>query len=403
MTLKARFIKPPVMLASFAGALVLLSACGNNAAAPPDQVTQVGTYRIQRQAVTLTTDLPGRTHAWMTAEVRPQVSGVILKRMFVEGTLVKKGQQLYQIDSAPYQAAYDRAYALSVTAEQLAHRDQRLLADNAVSRQAADDATASYRQAEADVETAEINLRYTKVLSPISGLIGRSTVTEGALVTNDQATALATVRQLDPMYVDVTQTSIEMLKLRRELSSGQLQKSGDDQTAVRLTLDDGSTYPLTGSLKFAEVNVDEGTGTVTLRAIFPNPNHVLLPGMFVHARLDEGVAANAVLAPEQAVARDSTGKPYVWLVRDGKVERRDIAVARTIGNTWLVTSGLQAGDVVVAEGLQNLSPGMEVKTTPAENVHVDIGDAQENPSSADASASSASAPVAAPSSATAGE
>lgn len=374
MMLKAPFKNTPLLLACMAGTVMLVTACSEKAATPPQAAVSVGTYTVTKQAVTLTTDLPGRTNAWLSAEVRPQVSGILLKRLFTEGSDVKIGQQLYQIDPAPYQAAFDRAQAQLVTSQQLANRDQKLLADNAVSQQSVADATASYRQAAADVETARINLAYTKVFSPISGFIGRSSVTQGALVTTGQSSALATVRQLDPIYVDVTETSNEMLRLRREWAEGKLRSTGENMTSVHLTLDDGSHYPLAGSMKFSEVNVDQGTGTVTMRAVFPNPKHVLLPGMFVHAQLDEGVAENAVLAPEQAIARDTTGKPYVWLVKNGKVDMHSVTVSRTIGNTWLVTSGLNPGDVVVAEGLQNLSQDMQVSAAPADNVHIDLGD-----------------------------
>lgn len=354
--------------------LLALGGCAKEASTP-SSVATVGSYVVQANVVTLTTDLPGRTNAWRVSEVRPQVSGVILKRLFTEGSNVVEGQPLYQIDPAPYQATYDHAEAQLMTSQQLAQRDQKLLADNAVSKQQADDAEAAYRQAKADVESARINLEYTKVKSPISGYIGRSSVTEGALVTNGQASSLATVQQLDPIYVDVTQSSNAMLRLRRELESGQLQSSGSDQASVALNMDDGTTYGYRGTLKFSEVTVDETTGSVTLRAIFPNPQHYLLPGMFVHARLDEGTAKGALVVPEQALLRDTTGAPYVWLIgEDSKVHIHRVSVDRTIGNTWLVTSGLKVGDKLVAEGVQNLQDGMSVNASPATTIHIDLGD-----------------------------
>ncbi|HEV3430216.1 MAG TPA: efflux RND transporter periplasmic adaptor subunit, partial [Paraburkholderia sp.] len=258
--------------------------------------------------------------------------------------------------------------------QNLAQRDAKLVADNAVSRQQYDDAMSSYRQAQADVETAKVNLDYTRVYAPISGRIGRSTITEGALVTSGQAQALAVITQLDPIYVDVTQSSTELLRLRRELKSGQLHTTGTGDASVGLALEDGTAYARSGALKFSEVTVDEGTGSVTVRAEFPNPEHDLLPGMFVRASLDEGVRNAAILVPQQGVSRDTTGKPVVWVVNaDNTVQQKQIAVDRTIGNTWLVNRGLQAGDRVVTEGVQRLAPGIKVVAKPASNVHVDLG------------------------------
>jgi membrane fusion protein (multidrug efflux system) len=301
--------------------------------------------------------------------VRPQVSGILQKRLFEEGSEVRQGQQLYQIDPATYQAELAKARASLGTAEKLAQRYERLLKTNAVSRQQYDDAYATWKQAQAEVQVSEINVRYTRVLAPVSGRIGRSAVTECALVTNGQATELATVTQLDPIYVDVTQPITRILGLQRALASGGLQSAGENQAHVNLSLDDGSTYSLPGVLKFSEVSVDQGTGSVTLRAVFPNPEHKLLPGMFVHAELKEGVKEGAKLVPQQAIIRDSRGVATAWVLKaDNTVELRDLQTLRTVGNSWLVGKGIEAGDKVVTEGLQRLKPGTQVKPTEASNV-----------------------------------
>ncbi len=282
---------------------------------------------------------------------------------------VKAGQQLYQIDPATYEADYQSAQANLASTQEQAQRYKLLVADQAVSKQQYADANAAYLQSKAAVEQARINLRYTKVLSPISGRIGRSAVTEGALVTNGQANAMATVQQLDPIYVDVTQPSTALLRLRRELASGQLERAGDNAAKVSLKLEDGSQYPLEGRLEFSEVSVDEGTGSVTIRAVFPNPNNELLPGMFVHAQLQEGVKQKAILAPQQGVTRDLKGQATALVVNaQNKVELRVIKADRVIGDKWLVTEGLNAGDKIITEGLQFVQPGVEVKTVPAKNV-----------------------------------
>lgn len=338
-------------------------------AASTPTAAKVGVYTLEVQSLTLATDLPGRTSAYRVAEVRPQVSGILLKRMVAEGTVVKQGQQLYQIDPRTYQAQQARAQANLVTAKNLAQRYERLLKTNAVSRQQYDDAFAAWKQAQAEAQMADINVQYTRVLSPISGRIGRSAVTEGALVTEGQAQELATVTQLDPIYVDVTQPITQLLKLRRALDSGKLQKAGDDSAAVSLTLDDGSLYGLTGTMKFSEVNVDPSTGSVTFRAQFPNPDRKLLPGMFVHAQVKEGVRENAILVPQQAVFRDSRGAAQSWVVKsDGSAELREIETLRTVGNAWLVGKGLSDGDRVVTEGLQRMRKGIKVEASEATNV-----------------------------------
>lgn len=317
---------------------------------------------LQPESVTLETLLPGRTNPYRIAEVRPQVNGIILKRLFTEGSDVKQGQQLYQIDPSTYEATYKNAAATLASSRLLAERYGRLVGDEAVSKQQYDEAKAAYQQAEAAVDQARINLRYTKVLSPISGRIGRSLVTEGALVTNGQSNALATVQQLDPIYVDVTQPSTSLLRLRRELQNGQLESAGANAAKASLVLEDGTVYPQTGRLEFSEVSVDQGTGSVTLRAVFPNPRHDLLPGMFVHARLQEGVRNDAILAPQRGVTRDLKGNATALVVNaKDEVELRQLKTDRTIGDRWLVTDGLKAGDRVIVEGLQFVRPGVKVK------------------------------------------
>ncbi|WP_439253877.1 solvent efflux RND transporter periplasmic adaptor subunit SrpA [Pseudomonas monteilii] len=351
-------------------ALMLVTGCGEKdhiASAPPPP--DVGVYTVRSQSLTLTTDLPGRTSAYRVAEVRPQVSGILQKRSFVEGTEVKLGQQLYQIDPRTYEAQLRRAEANRTTAQNLARRYETLLKTKAVSKQQYDDALAAWKQAEADYQVARIDVQYTRVLSPISGRIGRSTVTEGALVTNGQAQSLATVTQLDPIYVDVTQPITKLLGLQQALESGRLQKTGENQAEVSLTLDDGSAYPIPGTLKFSEVSVDPTTGSVTLRAEFPNPNRKLLPGMFVHALLKEGVQQAAILVPQQAISRDTRGVPSVWVVKaDNTVEAREVQTLRTVGNAWLISKGVSEGERIVTEGVQRVRSGIAVNAVEAKNV-----------------------------------
>jgi len=373
------------------GTFTLLSGCEKQADVPSGP-PQVGVVTLESRPVTITSQLPGRTDAWRVAEVRPQVNGVIQKRLFTEGADVKAGQQLYQIDDAPYRAAFDKANAALTTAKQLAQRYQKLLGDNAVSKQQYDDAMSAYQQAQADVESARINLAYTKVYSPISGRIGRSAVTEGALVTNGQAQALAVVQQIDPIFVDVTQSSVDLLRLQRELKSGQLKAAGNNAASVGLVLEDGTAYAQGGTLKFSEVAVDEGTGSVTLRAVFPNPAHQLLPGMFVHARLNEGVRDNAIVVPQQGITRDTTGAAVAWVIdAGGKAQLRHVHTDRTLGNTWLVSEGLKAGDRVVTEGVQRLQPGIQVSASPASNVEMDLGDSGASSNTSTSATSPASA------------
>lgn len=359
--------------------LLLLAGCKDekkNAAPPP---TPVGVVTVKARPVTLTTELPGRVTASRIADVRPQVSGVIQKRLFVEGATVKAGDQLYQIDPAPYQAALANAKAQLARAEASAaqalanyNRYKPLVAEGWVSRQQYETAIAANQQGAADVEaakaavqTANINLAYTKVYAPIAGRTSRSSVTEGALVTANQANALMTVTQLDPVYVDATQPSTTLLRLKRELASGKLKSVGDNQASVQIKLEDGSTYEQAGTLQFSEVNVDQASGSVTLRAVFPNPAGLLMPGMFVREQLEEGVQEKGILVPQQGVTRDSRGEPTALVVGAGnKVELRQLKADRAIGSDWLVSDGIADGDKVIVQGTQKVQPGMVV--TPEE-------------------------------------
>ncbi|MDH0897227.1 MULTISPECIES: efflux RND transporter periplasmic adaptor subunit [unclassified Pseudomonas] len=357
------------MVSAVALATLVLTGCQESAPPPAAETPRVGVVTLQAQPYTLTTELPGRTSAYRIAEVRPQVDGIIQKRLFAEGSEVKVGQQLYQIDPSVYQASYKSAQATLASTQSLAERYKDLVSDQAVSKQAYDEAQAARLQAEAALERARIDLRYTKVLAPISGRVGRSAVTEGALVNNGQSTALATIQQLDPIYVDVTQATKDLLRLRRDLESGKLQKAGENAAKVKLTLEDGSAYAHEGTLEFSEVSVDEGTGSVTLRAVFPNPDHLLLPGMFVHAQLGSAVNQQAILAPQQGVTRDPKGQATALVVGEGnKVELRKLQAERTAGNRWLVSEGLKPGDKLITEGLQFIKPGDEVIPEEATNV-----------------------------------
>lgn len=357
------------LVSAVALALLSLTGCQEDSAPQAQQAPQVGVVTLQPQPFALTAEVPGRTSAYRIAEVRPQVNGIIQKRLFTEGSEVKAGQQLYQIDPAMYEAAYKSAQATQISAKSLADRYKLLVADKAVSQQAYDEARAAGLQADAALEQARIDLRYTKVLAPISGRIGRSGVTEGALVTSGQTMAMATIQQLDPIYVDVTQSSKDLLALRADLAEGRLQKAGDNSAKVQLVLEDGSHYAHEGTLEFSEVAVDEGTGSVTLRAVFPNPDHLLLPGMFVHAELLAGVKQQAILAPQQGITRNQRGEPTALVVNaENKVEQRVLKASRTVGSAWLVEDGLDEGDRLITEGLQFVQPGVEVKAVPAGNV-----------------------------------
>ena len=341
--------------------MVLFTGCGHKAPPPSPPPPKVSVVTVQAQAVPITTELPGRVAGYRTADVRPQVNGIILKRLFIEGRDVKAGQQLYQIDPAPYQATYDSAVAANATARALAERYKPLAEANAVSRQDYDNAVASHLEAQAAVETARINLIYTRVLSPITGRIGRSLITEGALVTANQATVLATVQQLDPVYVDVTQPTTTLVRFQKEAAAGLLKQNEKGQALVRVRLEDGSDYAHPGTLEFSEVTVDEGTGSVTLRALVPNPERLLLPGMFVREEIQEGVRQDAVLAPQQGISHNQKGEPNALVVGpDNTVELRTIKTDRAIGDQWLVTSGLKPGDRVIVEGIQSAKPGVKV-------------------------------------------
>ncbi|KTJ02682.1 efflux RND transporter periplasmic adaptor subunit [Klebsiella aerogenes] len=362
------------LLSSLIISAVLLTGCDNsgNQQAQP-QAPQVSVHVVHSEPLSVTTELPGRTSAFRVAEVRPQVSGIILKRNFVEGSDIKAGESLYQIDPATYQAAWNSAKGDEAKAEAaaaIAHltvkRYVPLLGTQYISQQEYDQAVATARQADADVvaakaavENARINLAYTKVTSPIDGRIGKSSVTEGALVTNGQADAMATVQQLDPLYVDVTESSNDFMRLKQE----SLQR-GDDSKSVQLIMENGQPYSLKGSLQFSDVTVDESTGSITLRAVFPNPQHTLLPGMFVRARIDEGVNPQAILVPQQGVTRTPRGDATVLIVNaQNQVENREVTAAQAIGDKWLITSGLQNGDKVIVSGLQKVRPGVTVKAT----------------------------------------
>ncbi|WP_369823670.1 efflux RND transporter periplasmic adaptor subunit [Acetobacter sp. DsW_063] len=357
--------------------LFVLAGCERKHAPPAPPPQQVGFVTLKTQAVQLHTQLPGRTEAYEIAQVRPQVNGVIQKRLFVEGSDVTAGQQLYQIDPSFYQSTYDSylgqlaaAKANLVTAQAKYQRYQSLIREHAISQQELDDAKATYladqaqvQVAQGQVENAAVNLRYTKVNAPISGRIGRSVITVGALATAGQTNLLTTVTRLDPIFVDVNLPAVELLRFRRELASGQIERAGDNAATVKLTLEDGSSYSLPGTLEFSEVNVDTATSTIVVRAKFSNPDKLLLPGMYVHATLDEGMDPNALLVPQQAVSRDAHDAPQVMvLTSDNKVAVRTITTQQALGTDWIVTGGVAAGDRVIVTGLQKIHPGD--KTTP---------------------------------------
>jgi membrane fusion protein (multidrug efflux system) len=340
-----------------------------------EEVRAVSVVTVDTQKVTLTTELPGRTSPFRMAEIRPQVNGLILKRLFTEGANVTAGQVLYQIDPAPFQAALDNARASLARAEAnlaatrlRAQRYKELLADNAVSRQNYDDAAAALTQVEADIATwkatvksARINLAYTRITAPISGRIGRSNVTEGAIVTAYQPLPLATIQQLDPIFVDVPQSTIELLRM----------KDSRDNTAknklnhVKILMEDGIAYPHDGTLQFSDVTVDPTTGSVIIRAVVPNPENMLLPGMFVRAQITEGVDEHAILIPQQGVSRDAKGNPFALVVdENNRAAFRGLVLDRAIGDQWLITSGITPGEKLIVEGLLMLRPGMAVTATP---------------------------------------
>ncbi len=376
-----RVERVPFRLISAATAAVFLAACGQKQSAPPPQTPEVGVVTVEPQAVPVTTELPGRTSAFLVAEVRARVDGIVLRREFTEGGEVKAGQRLYKIDPAPYIAALDNAKAalakaqanLATTTAQ-ASRYKVLVAANAVSKQDYDNAVAAQGQAAADVaagkasvETAQINLGYTDVTSPITGRIGISSVTPGAYVQASQATLLSTVQQLDPVYVNLTQSSLEGLKLRREIQEGRLKTSGIHAAKVTLVLEDGRAYSETGKLQFSDVTVDQTTGSVTIRAIFQNKDRVLLPGMFVRARIEEGVNEKALLVPQIGVTHDQKGQPTALVVGpDDKVSLRQLVASTTYQSNWVVESGLNPGDRVIVQGTEKVRPGATVKPVAAQ-------------------------------------
>jgi len=382
---------------------LLLSGCQSQVAGRPPGPVEVATVTLRPERVLLTTELPGRISAYLVAEIRPQVSGLLQERHFEEGANIKKGDLLYQIDPAPYQTAYDQAKAALAAAEanvstaeanvvlaeanlpairSRAERLKGLVAIHAVGQQDYDDASAALKQAEANLEvrrtdvktsrtavevsraameSARINLSYTPIKAPISGRIGKSNITVGAMVTAYQPIPLAVIQQLDPIYVDVTQASVDLLRLRRSLESGNL-KNASTERKVRLLLEDGTPYRLAGTLQFRDVTVDPTTGSVTLRMVFPNPNQVLLPGMFVQAIVEEGVDEQALLIPQQGVSRDPKGNPIALVVNaTGKVELRAIVLERAIRDKWLVTKGLSPGDRLIVEGIEKVRPGDSVR------------------------------------------
>jgi membrane fusion protein (multidrug efflux system) len=361
-------------------ALLALAACGDGGKQQqqaPQGPASVAYVVAREQPVTLTTELPGRTTAFETSEVRPQVNGLVLERLFVEGDVVHKGQPLYRIDPAPYQAqvasaraALTRARSSIASSGALARRYGELVKINAIARQEFENAQTTAAQAQADVaaqqaalRTAQIDLARTTIRAPITGRIGRSVFTTGALVSASQANALATIQRLDPIYVDIQESSADLLKLRQQILSGQLTRDGNAR--VKLKLEDGSEYGAQGTLRFADVTVDPTTGSQVIRALFPNPNGLLLPGMFARASLVEGTQANGMLVPQRAVSRDEKGLATVMVIgADNKVQVRTLQTSRSIGENWLVTSGIKTGDKIIVEGGMMLRPGMPVQGKP---------------------------------------
>jgi membrane fusion protein (multidrug efflux system) len=373
-----RPISPNVILIQFVWGLLMsrrllpalvialaLTACGR----PPQQQMPpqaVGFITIAEQPVALTVELPGRTSPFAVSEIRPQISGIVLKRLFVEGSTVKAGQVLYQIDPAPYRAVYDNALAALASTKAKAERYARLMQESAIAPQNADDARAAYLQAKATADAARINLNWTRIISPITGRIGASTVTEGALVTASQATALTTVSTLDPIYVDVDQSSAELVTLKRAVQAGNVNSSGPLTAEVSLKLDDGSIYPLKGRLQFTDVTVDPATGAVQLRAIFPNPETLLLPGLYLRATINQGVDPHGILVPQNAISHDQKGQPTALVLDEKNIARlKVLKTGRAIGNQWQVLEGLKPGDRLITEGLAKIAPDMPVAPQPA--------------------------------------
>lgn len=372
--MKPNSSRPFLLTLSILASAVLIAGCGEPVAqSGPAPVAEVTVLTVATQPISLTTELAGRTSAYMVSEVRPQVGGIVKKRLFKEGSDVKAGETLYEIDPATYRANHNSAKAALAKAEAnlkvvrlTAGRYKELVKIDAVSKQDNDRAVAELLQAQADVASARaaldmaaINLGYTQVAAPISGRIGQSSVTPGALLSANQSDALATIQQLDPIYVDVTQSSVELLRLRRALDSGSLTSSDDAQAKnIKLMLEDGTQYAHAGELQFSDISVDQGTGMIRLRAVFPNPDHLLLPGMYVRAMVEEGVRDQAILLPQKGVTRDSKGNATGLVVNtEGKVEARTLKTSRTIGDQWLVESGINPGERLIVEGLQKVRPG----------------------------------------------
>lgn len=380
MTIKSTTALAAAMALS--GVLLVTGCSGEKSAAANSAAPmQVSVLTVKSEPVTLSEELPGRISAHRVAEVRARINGIVLKRLFTEGTDVKEGDVLFQIDPAPYEAALDsakatlaRAEAGLASAKSQAERFKGLVESNAVSRQNYDDAEASrlsfvadVAAAKAAVRTAEINLGYTNVTSPISGRIGRAEVTEGAYVQQGTATLLATVQQLDPLYVDLSRSAEDVIRLKQALTSGRLASAGENNARFSLVLSNGDEYPHGGSLQFSDVSVNISTGTVTLRGLIPNPDQDLLPGMFVRARLVEGTNPEALLLPQSLVTRNTKGEPTTLVVgADGKTELRVLTITRSVGNRWLIDGGLAAGDRVITDNLQKLRPGIPVQATPAQ-------------------------------------
>jgi len=358
--LMSRIVVPALALS------LALVACGRPQGQPQMPPASVGYVTIAEQPVALTVELPGRTNPTAVSEIRPQISGIVQKRLFKEGSTVKQGQPLYQIDPAPYRAVYDSALATLASTKVKAERYARLLKENAIAPQDADDARAAYLQAKANADAARINLNYTRISSPITGRIGASTVTEGALVTAQQATALTTVSTLDPIYVDVDQSSTELVALKRAVEAGTVHSDGPLIAEVTLKLDDGSSYPTKGKLQFTDVTVDPATGAVQLRAIFPNPQGILLPGLYVRAVVNEGTDPHGILVPQNAIGHNQKGEPTALVVDNKNFARlKLLKTGRAIDGNWQVLEGLKAGDKVITEGLAKVMPDMPVSAQPA--------------------------------------
>ncbi|HEX3754589.1 MAG TPA: efflux RND transporter periplasmic adaptor subunit [Rhizomicrobium sp.] len=354
------------LIGTLAGACAVgLAACGQHQQ-PHFPPPTVGVVVIKEQAIQLTTELPGRTNPFAVSDVRPQVNGIIKARLFVEGSTVKAGQPLYQIDPAPYRAVYDSAEATLISAKAKAARYAALFKQNAIAAQDYDDAEAAWKTAAANAEAARINLGYTRITAPISGRIGASAVTQGALVTAAQATALSTISTLDPIYVDIDQSSTELLALERQARAGTVDRNVPLTAQVTLKLDDGSTYAHEGKLQFTDVTVDPTTGSVRLRCLFPNPEGLLLPGLYVRAVLTQGVDPHGILAPQQGIGHDQKGQPTALVVDQNDIARlRVLKTGRAIGGDWQVLDGLKPGDRMIVQGLQKVQPDMKVSPQPA--------------------------------------